>query len=178
MTEPIPIDGPMGDAIEQVLRPGPPLTGIRRLQAVDLLLGYGLGVDWKHGWWRQRALRLHGPRRYWPKDESDCMSGQRRDPLWIRLFELAPHAYGSGGWRGVKEWRGPHRALERRRLYVYWPLVRQRLEEETGYRALWTAAECADAAKIYADKPRSIGYRALMALLRTYVWTVVRPQAA
>jgi hypothetical protein len=62
-------------------------------------------------------------------------------------------------------WNGEQRAKHRKgATAVAWQPLRERLEHETGYRALWTPADVSDAAKIYARKPNEMAYRALTTL--------------
>lgn len=172
----------VGDAIDAVLIPGPPRTGIRRLYLLDLLIGYGLRSEMHRGWWCQRALRLHGPRRTFadmrpgpPDDEPSRF----RDAGWRRLWQVHPSVGPKGfdGWHD--HWKCEVRAEFRRHaVQVSWHQIRPRLEEETGYREIWTHDNAIDAARVYSSKPKSLAYRTLMTLIdNPTVWTKVKHAA-
>lgn len=166
------------DALDSVLIAGPPKTGIRRLYLLDLLVGYGLRSEMSRGWWCRRALRLHTCRRtheYYAEQRGYRLGptdspAEWRDPAYRRAWQVHP-AVDSGEWHS--EWKAPWRSkLRARAVQVAWRAMRERLHEETGHRAIWTADEAADAARVYASSPKGIAYRALMTLVdNPLIWS-------
>lgn len=151
-------------------------------RTLDLLIGYGLGSTMPRGWWRAHHILIRGPMRGPAPLKIDRIERSLQDTpdgAYLtrslrnerqRLIELHPAV---GPWlasfNGWASWQ------ERART-VAAPRVRARLERETGYSALYTREECADAVRIYpAD---SMGAKALLALHRSNVWKTVEAHAA
>lgn len=175
----------VGDALDCVLVTGPPKTGIRRLYLLDLLVGYSLRSEMTRGWWCQRAVRIRGPFRD-QVEEGPHRHPHHREQRYVRMFQVHPAASCIEWWlvsgrreRYTPSWTCTERARCRRRVVsIAWRPLRERLEEETGYRAIWTPAEAADAAKVYGRKPGSVAYRALMTLVdNPLVWSQLRHAA-
>ena len=190
------------DAIDSVLQRGPFKTGQRRLYLLDLLIGYGLRSEMTRGWWCQRALRIYGPYKNWchweqvtPQGHGDIVQLRAKNGYmswpatqrwrsaygarYVRVIQLHERVTDEP-WRDYSGWKSERRAKARRvAIRLAWPLIRPRLWEETGYETIHTAEEGADAIKVYADRPKSIGYRALMTLAdNPLVWSRVEGRAA
>lgn len=174
------------DALGQLNSVGYQLTGkatrarVRASAAkyVDLFLGYVMRAELANGWW-ERERRIRTPYADWRITEGADKAGI----LWARSCDRQVSAENwiartaisieSTAWPSdvtiVERLRGwPFGAISIPRVRTHalsrysTTHARKRLEEETGYRQLWTPEECLDASRIYPRK--SVAARFCIAL--------------
>lgn len=147
-----------------------------------------MGLDWNRGWWRMRVIRMHGPAREKTRvDLADILNSHdaefvgpirritEREPTRKKTIEIAAACFGGAEpkWLAPHMWKTRARADIRRVLIKrYWTGVRPLVYEATGYTAFHAADEVADALRVFTGRTaKSIGARALHALLRAALWT-------
>lgn len=145
------------------------------IKYVDLFLGYVLRAELRNGWWeRERRIRtpyadhLDAPGSKaikhpiaWAQRQDRANSGEtwlartyfarssyifvERKPYWLSGVAIV---IADSRLSALQNWTTTH--------------ARRRLEEETGYRQLWTPEECLDASRVYPR--RSVAARFCLAL--------------
>lgn len=148
---------------------------VRAAKYVDLFLGYAMRAEMAHGWWgRDRRVR---PPHSGPPDST------RRTPLDVKYDRRYDRNLSLDTWLvRCAVPMGDATLIERANGYQWLSgdvvtiatlranvlarysttQARDRLEEETGYRHLWTPEECLDASRVYPRK--SVAARFCIAL--------------
>lgn len=142
------------------------------LAALDLLIGYRHRCEFANGWWeRDRRVEIpYANCEMVPLDHRQWWINRHLCPTW--LVRVAPDAPFDGS-RPIVERRWTARWFARAprditQIRSWWlptigtESVRRRLDDETGYRELRTAAECLDASIVYP--PSSVAARFCCAL--------------
>lgn len=146
------------------------------LLPVDLFIGYALRTeDFRNGWWERRRVKDDGG---FPRPFVDMYPHAATMPSPLACLDYRITRVDDAWRTPLWCWREDHPRW--RRVVISANSVikraRARLEDETGHVAFHTPDDVIDASKVMPAK--SVGTRALLALLSADVWEQPRAAAA